>query len=56
MTESYLRNITPDSLSGLVFGFEGIKNALVIRQDLPHTPFIAFLDSFIPGLANKLIP
>ena len=30
MTESYLRNITPDSLSGLVFGFEGIKNALVI--------------------------
>lgn len=29
---------------------------LVIRQDVPHTPFIAFLDSFIPGLANKLIP
>lgn len=30
MTENYLRNITPDSLSGLVFGFEGIRNALVI--------------------------
>lgn len=30
MTESYLKNITPDSLSGLIFGFEGIKNALVI--------------------------
>lgn len=28
---------------------------LVLRQDVPHTPFIAFLDSFIPGLATKLI-
>ena len=30
MTESYLKNITPDSLSGLVFAAEGIKNSLVI--------------------------
>ncbi len=30
MTEPYLKNITPDSLSGLIFGFQGIRNALVI--------------------------
>lgn len=30
MTESYLKNITPDSLSGLIFGFEGIRKSLVI--------------------------
>ena len=30
MTSDYLRNITPDSLSGIVLAFEGIKNALVI--------------------------
>lgn len=30
MTDSYLNNITPDSLSGLIFGFEGILKSLVI--------------------------
>ena len=30
MTEDYLNSITPDSLSGLIFGFEGIKHALTI--------------------------
>lgn len=30
MTEDYLNNITPDSLSGLIFGFEGIRHALTI--------------------------
>ena len=30
MTEDYLKNITPDSLSGLIFGFEGIRHALTI--------------------------
>ena len=30
MTESYLKNITPDSLTGLILGFEGIRGSLVI--------------------------
>lgn len=30
MTEDYLNNITPDSLSGFIFGFEGIRHALTI--------------------------
>lgn len=30
MTENCSRNITPDSLTGLILGFEGIRNALVI--------------------------
>lgn len=30
MTESYLKNITPDSLSGLIFGFEGVRHTLTI--------------------------
>ena len=30
MTEHYLTNITPDSFSGLIFGFEGIQNTVVI--------------------------
>lgn len=30
MTESYLKNITPDSLSGLIFGFEGMRHTLTI--------------------------
>ena len=30
MTDTYLKNITPDSLSGLIFGFEGIYNTLVL--------------------------
>ena len=30
MTEDYLNSITPDSLSGLIFGFEGIRHALTI--------------------------
>ena len=30
MTEHYLKNITPDSFSGLIFGFEGIKNSAVL--------------------------
>ncbi len=32
MTDPYLTNITPDSLSGLVFGFEGIKNTVVLMN------------------------
>ena len=43
----------PD-LMGTIAGDDTLL--LVIRQDVPHTPFIAFLDSFIPGLANKLLP
>lgn len=30
MTDDYLSGITPDSMSGLIFGFGGIHNALVI--------------------------
>lgn len=30
MTDTYLTNITPDSVSGLVFAFEGIKNTIVL--------------------------
>ena len=30
MTESYLNDITPDSLSGLIFGFEGVRHSLTI--------------------------
>ena len=30
MTENYLTNITPDSITGLILGFEGIRNSLVI--------------------------
>ena len=30
MTDSYLTDIIPDSLSGLIFGFEGIRNVLVL--------------------------
>ena len=30
MTENYLTSITPDSFSGLIFGFEGVKNAVVL--------------------------
>lgn len=30
MTGHYLKNITPDSFSGLIFGFEGIKNSAVL--------------------------
>lgn len=32
MTKNYLTSITPDSLSGLVFGFEGIKNTVVLMN------------------------
>lgn len=32
MTNPYLTSITPDSLSGLVFGFEGIKNTVVLMN------------------------
>ena len=30
MTENYLTNIMPDSITGLILGFEGIRNSLVI--------------------------
>lgn len=30
MTDTYLKNITPDSLSGLVFGFEGVHDTVVL--------------------------
>ena len=30
MTSPYLTSITPDSFSGLIFGFEGIKNTIVL--------------------------
>ncbi|MBR2547280.1 MAG: oxidoreductase [Eubacterium sp.] len=30
MSEEYLDNITPDSMTGLILGFEGIRNSLVI--------------------------
>ena len=30
MTERYLKNILPDSLTGLVFGFEGVEKAVTI--------------------------
>ena len=30
MTSTYLTNITPDSLSGLIFAFEGIHNTTVL--------------------------
>ena len=30
MKDEYLQNMIPDSLSGLVFGFEGIRNAVVL--------------------------
>ncbi len=30
MTENYLKNILPDSLTGLVFGFEGVEKAVTI--------------------------
>ena len=32
MIKTYLTNITPDSLSGLTFGFEGIKNTVVLMN------------------------
>lgn len=32
MTGTYLTSITPDSLSGLVFAFEGIKNTIVLMN------------------------
>ena len=30
MTDDYLENMVPDSLSGLIFGFEGIRNVVVL--------------------------
>ena len=33
MTENYLTSITPDSFSGLIFGFEGVKNAVVLLNN-----------------------
>ena len=30
MTEDYLKNIMPDSISGIIFAFEGIKNTVVL--------------------------
>ncbi|MEE0741293.1 MAG: nitrogenase component 1 [Emergencia sp.] len=32
MTNTYLTNITPDSFSGLLFGFEGIKHTVVLMN------------------------
>lgn len=32
MTKSYLTNITPDSLSGLTFAFEGLHNTIVLMN------------------------
>lgn len=32
MTASYLTNITPDSFSGYIFAFEGIRNAVVLMN------------------------
>lgn len=32
MTNTYLENITPDSFSGLLFGFEGMKNTIVLMN------------------------
>ena len=32
MTENYLTSITPDSMSGLVFAFEGISKGLVLMN------------------------
>ncbi|MBQ9827692.1 MAG: oxidoreductase, partial [Lachnospiraceae bacterium] len=30
MTEDYLKNIMPDSISGLIFAFEGIRDTAVL--------------------------
>ncbi|MDY6038303.1 MAG: nitrogenase component 1 [Eubacterium sp.] len=32
MTENYLTNITPDSLSGLIFAFEGVSRSIVLMN------------------------
>ena len=32
MIKTYLTNITPDSLSGLTFGFEGVKNTVLLMN------------------------
>lgn len=53
MTGTYLTNITPDSFSGLIFGFEGMKNTVVALNGPTGCKFYHSSVSDDQGLRQK---